>query len=342
MRFHELHQLLTGIPAPVPHAGATTGEVFLMRPCSYGDRDNPAYVRLHRGWKGLKDTIESCGGEVRLLAPPYNHGQRSPIFVRDLGVFVDGAILGYPGSFQHVLLQPEMHTLRHFVRDAQEAPALVELGGRLDGGNIVPYAPASVLFVGVTHNDAKNDTQSYRQMLGHVSDADMRALYRRKQSEHLPSHLEACRALQTESRQRVVPIHIGAEHTGQFYHLDGALGVLPSGEAVVCREVLGHAALGMVEKYIGRERIIPVTREEALMGAANLITVGSHVIAPYASVPMREALGEKGYRVITPKDVGLSEGAWMFAPMGGVRCATLKITEDKGFPAPQQAVGRTL
>lgn len=333
--------MLTGIPAPVPRATAATGEVFLMRPCSYKDREERSYMHLHEGWEALKDTIESCGGEVRLLSPPFNHGSRSPIFVRDLGVFVDDVILGYPGSFDHPLLQPEMHTLRHFVRDTPGL-SFVELGGRLDGGNIVPYIPGGVLFAGVTHNDAKHATHAIQRMLGHIPDADLQLLYRRKQSEHLPSHLEASHALQSQTGRCVVPIHVRSEHTGQFYHLDGALGVLPSGEAVVCREVLGHAALGLLDKYIGRERIIPVSREEALKGAANLITVGAHVIAPYAPLSMREALGNRGYTVLTPKDVGLAEGAWMFAPMGGVRCATLKITGDKGFPAPAVVAGRTL
>jgi N-dimethylarginine dimethylaminohydrolase len=116
-----------------------------------------------------------------------------------------------------------------------------------------------------------------------------------------------------------------------LYHLDGCLGILPNGKAVLCPEVLSKTGKLDIERRLGRDNIIEISKEEAGKGATNFITVGDHVITPFASDRLKSWFKEQGFETVDPPSQGLKEGSWMFAKMGSVRCATLKLTTDRGF-----------
>ena len=67
--------------------------------------------------------------------------------------------------------------------------------------------------------------------------------------------------------------------------------------------------------------------EIAKRSICSTIAVGDTLVMPDCPDILRNTLKEKGYEVVTPTDVGLDSGAWMFLN-GGVRCATSRITDD--------------
>jgi len=321
--------------APLPQA-PSTGEVFVMRP--YADMELHSYsvADPRKSWETLKATITRCGAEVRLLPALYNGDSRSPIFVRDTGIADAGKLLLYPDTAISWDLKEELESLRWFAKaDPDRLPQPRDVPGVLEGGNVVSHPVRQMYFVGITHDEAQGYLHAFGFTQNFSSGEERTKIYNREKRYHAPFYLKANKALASETQKKVIPLYVKPEYANEFFHLDGALGVLPTGQAVVCKEVFSRTALAALETYIGRENMIGISLDDARRGATNFITVGGYVITNYASAALKETLAEIGYRAVDPTAVGLEPGAWMFGPMGAVRCATLKLTEDRGFPAPQ-------
>lgn len=150
--------------------------------------------------------------------------------------------------------------------------------------------------------------------------------------------------------QNAVSQFKGGKNAVSYYHLDGALGVLPSGQMLVYEEAFHPNSLkslmrGPDGRTLPKNQLYALDAYAANHGAANFITVGNTVITTYANEGIRKFLGEQGYQVTSSTDVtnGSFKGEhdWLLGMLAGIRCATQKITPDMGFPEPAIAKGRS-
>ena len=203
------------------------------------------------------------------------------------------------------------------------------LKGTLEGGNVVQDPSRKKIFVGINFADylnhhAERPNEAERQRYQESFDLAVKGL---QEMMERPEY-----TLPDGSHYEVIPLRMKDETAQQFYHLDGAFACLPSGQILWCRELFTNEAQLQVERQVGRDNLIQVSKEDAAKGALNFITVGKRIITPHVPEKLAETLEGIGYEVVTPKSSGLKEGQWMFQKMGAVRCATMKITPDFGYP----------
>jgi N-dimethylarginine dimethylaminohydrolase len=318
-----------------------TGEIFLMRPPTLFETPQEAQASF-QAWHELAETVEHCGGSV-VMMKPRTDGYRDSTFTRDTGIVLhtnEGwSFFAYPETEEGGLHQKEINDVRKILKHTN-VEEKIGLPGYFQGGNVVHDPKRNITFWGVTNYDALREAS---EPGFNGNPIDVRLDLAKDTGDALRYAYQAFSqhpALAVDGKpHRVIPMFIPDSHAEQFYHLDGVFNVLPTGQAVICRSLLSKTAWSAAEKTIGSKDMILIDQDEAEKGATNFITVGSTIITPYASEKTAQKFRALGYEVIQPQDVGLPQGAWMFADMGAVRCATLKLTEDKGFPVQQQHAG---
>lgn len=322
-------------------------EVFLMR----ASKNVLSLPRL-RAWQKLKEAIEHAGGHVIEAKGEMGSAlNRDPMFVRDPGIIITDTAMANPCY----ILPVHDATEGHHTKNDLLAKALWKEGkaicktleankqwggataisrienvlGTSEGGNAVCDPKHKMLFMGVSNVECFHDC-------GRDASDDQKTRYkaslRRAISEVQEKLNRPEAALKDGSHYTVTELEIRDEYCKDFYHLDGVLGILPTGHAVVFKEALTSASLLMLERALGRNNIIGISQQDAQQGATNFITVGDTIVTPFASDTLRKTFAELGYKTIAPTDVGLKAGSWMFNEGGAVRCATLKITPDHGYP----------
>ncbi len=115
----------------------------------------------------------------------------------------------------------------------------------------------------------------------------------------------------------VVPLRLADP---RFYHLDTALCALPGGEVIYLAEAFTDEGLAAIRNWVEPERRIEITPEDAGHLAANAVCVGDTIVmAEGASFALRDALRERGYRVLrTPLGTFRRSG-------GAAFCLTLRL-----------------
>jgi N-dimethylarginine dimethylaminohydrolase len=107
----------------------------------------------------------------------------------------------------------------------------------------------------------------------------------------------------------------------RFYHLDTCFCPLGSGDVMVYMDAFSAQSQRAIRRYVERDRLIELSREDALAFACNAVEVGDSVVLHDASRKLRERLHWSGYRVLA---TGLSE----FMKAGGsAKCLTLKLRD---------------
>lgn len=311
----------------------------------------------------VRDTAVSLpvGATMHLL-----HSSRESLRMRD-----DSAHGRFAEAARQNPLPMEMESLAR-LQDFQHFEALGKLqthpiDGVVDGGNAVFDPAQRILYVGHNHHfaadynlpafsnayDKSRLSRDYVAKLGagrHLP--ENRALVNEEIGYSYPYRLGFegidaqvarinARLPEGEQKIRVVRLFIPNEKAverdeggNHFYHLDGCLGILPSGQAVVCMSALGKASQHQIRKYFPPEMRLEISEAEAKLGATNFITVGNHIVTPYASPAMQDFYAKAGYETKTQASHPLDrKPEWLTGPMASVRCLTLKLSEDKGFPA---------
>jgi N-dimethylarginine dimethylaminohydrolase len=344
-------------------ASKLTGEVFYMAPC-----DNPIHKR---GWEKLHDTIRNLGGDVKVLDTPImGNQQRNSHFTRDIGITL-------PTSKGNYFLYSDPDSegigpdLANEISIAMRHPTHFlgmhkrKIDGLVEGGNAVYDAHRHILFVGVNNYKFGHAMENMQHMVELPKEEQIAAYrqerlrYKAPETKGFYSLLEQVADINSnlpKSEQiQVVPLHIPDEKAfppsaggKNFYHLDNLLGILPSGQALVCESAFAKPSLMRLQKILGRGNMVSVSEDAASHGVTNFITVGKTVITPYsqstagrAQPDFKAQFAQWGYDVVDPEAAGLASHAWRFAAGGFVRCATQKITPDMGFPEPAIAKGRS-
>lgn len=342
----------------------STGEVFVMRNAVNG-RSLSYWLGREpsSNWETLCETIERCGGTVKRGPTDYgilhDVNKRAPIFTRDPGV--PSNWIDEPKMFmsQKGVLKSEQRNLKALLK--KEGLAEVEmLPGAVEGGNVVYDQHRHLMFVGVNNfrqqflpvemsrREVEIDGERYLERYDPNQFIRPEAKHRlfKERLKAAQPHAEWISAARDRFGQddmtpngkdkiRVVPLFIPDAELADFFHLDQVFNMLPSGQAIVYRPALSKAANHLIDKHIGKNNVIEVGRKDVMNDAINFITVGDRIITPYASDDLKKQFTKLGYTVIDPVTAGLYPGAWTYGEQGkggAVRCLTLKLTPDHGFP----------
>jgi N-dimethylarginine dimethylaminohydrolase len=122
----------------------------------------------------------------------------------------------------------------------------------------------------------------------------------------------------------------------RFYHLDTALCALPRGEVIYLPQAFVDEGVAAIRNWVEAEHRIEITPKDASLLAANAVCVGDTIVmAQGASLKLRNALRNRGYRVVTT-----SLGS--FRRSGGAAfCLTLRLDWRSGVDASEVPVVAT-
>jgi N-dimethylarginine dimethylaminohydrolase len=109
----------------------------------------------------------------------------------------------------------------------------------------------------------------------------------------------------------------------RFYHIDTCLCPLDGGYLLYHPPAFDEASRAEIERRVPRDKLIPVSVENAGHFACNAVNVGRRIFMNRTGSRLVEALEARGFRVT---QLGLSE----FLKAGGsAKCLTLKLTEPR-------------
>ena len=109
----------------------------------------------------------------------------------------------------------------------------------------------------------------------------------------------------------------------RFYHIDTCLCPLDGGYLLYHPPAFDAASRAEIERRVPRDKLIPVSAENAGHFACNAVNVGRRIFMNRTGEPLIAALEQRGFQVTT---LGLSE----FLKAGGsAKCLTLKLTEPR-------------
>lgn len=109
----------------------------------------------------------------------------------------------------------------------------------------------------------------------------------------------------------------------RFYHIDTCLCPLDGGYLLYHPPAFDQASRAEIERRVPRDKLIPVSVENAGHFACNAVNVGERIFMNRTSGQLLEALKARGFHVT---QLGLSE----FLKAGGsAKCLTLKLTEPR-------------
>jgi N-dimethylarginine dimethylaminohydrolase len=107
----------------------------------------------------------------------------------------------------------------------------------------------------------------------------------------------------------------------RFYHIDTCMCPLDGGYLLYHPPAFDLASRAEIERRVPKDKLIPVSVENAGRFACNAVNVDNFIFMNRASANLVEALETRGFRV---QQLGLSE----FLKAGGsAKCLTLKLTE---------------
>ncbi len=101
-----------------------------------------------------------------------------------------------------------------------------------------------------------------------------------------------------------VPVHSLHLIDPRFYHLDTCFAPLSGGELLWYPEAFDEASVRLIERSYTRERLLPVSEQDATEFACNVINIGNTIVTGRMSGSLKVRLERLGYEV---EEVDLSE-----------------------------------
>jgi N-dimethylarginine dimethylaminohydrolase len=229
-------------------------------------RDEPALAAVSaKEWDALRARLTALGARIEEV--PGEPGLPDLVFTANSAVVLDGKAL--LARFRHPERQAEEpHFAAAFHR--LQAHGLIDAVRRLPDGVVLEGAGDCVW-------DASR--RLFWMGFGQRSDAAAR------------------HAVADTFGVDVVPLGLVDP---RFYHLDTALCPLPRGEVVYLPQAFAEDGLAAIRNWVEPERRIEITPEDASLLAANAVCIGDTIVmAQGASLALRNALRDRGYRVVT-------------------------------------------
>ncbi len=179
---------------------------------------------------------------------------------------------------------------------AQAAYDVVKVTGAwFEGGNLVPHAPSSTVFMGMEpYWDNSRSAQLLNAAINHVL------------------------AQNGQEPLAVTPITLAKPE--EFYHLDlGLSEPLQNGEVLFYPDVTDYRGGYAIEVAVGGDNIIIIDDDDAKAFATNLVASGNALIMTGGGDGLRETLNARGYVAIGPQDYDVDS---FVIGNGGVHCMT--------------------
>lgn len=185
-----------------------------------------------------------------------------------------------------------------------------------EAGDVIPDPKKGIVLIG---NDS-NYNQKYRSL--HSNQQSLRAAFSAVAGERsAPVFIERPFTEYSEDRGQ-----------GERFHLDCFMCRLPKGELLIDPRYTTPASMDLLKKIYGDDLITitpdnptvtegPVVSGDVPNCIANLVAVGTTLLMPSCSGSLKDKLQNRGYSIVTAKDLGVTPG-FLYMRGGGMHCIT--------------------
>ena len=338
--------------APVPPE--LTKHFMMVAPLHPSLPFNPTqFIEQYAKWATLKNALVASGAQVTVIDP---REKKKPVhfFCRDGFSKIQNVILlpdqneaaheieamansrpdlmsivqELMGTNNFISLKDkkaEYERLEHFLENSDERIGLLQEIS-LDGGNVISDPITKSVFVGLKPSLNPIDIRYNKEIIEALQKVIKKMVGSEWAVYDVPIKEDNLTRAQYEQYQNAVLQDPGQAQI--LYHLDlGMSEPLQNGEILICPDITTPEKYQQIKDILGANRIIEVTREEALNMSTNLVQHGSNIIMSKASNRLRGILQEKGYHVFDAKDFGLKNFVIMDS---GPHCLTNELTPSLG------------
>jgi N-dimethylarginine dimethylaminohydrolase len=236
------------------------------------------------GWQQLYLKLKEIGAEIELVAP--EPGLPDLVFTANAAVVMNGKIL--LASFRHPERQGEEKFYKAFFEEMVAKGICHEL----------QEMPEGIILEGA--GDCVADPQRQIFWMG----------YGQRSSKEAAPVVEDYFGLPVVALELVNP---------RYYHMDTALVPLSGGEVVYYPGAFSDHDQATIARIVGEDNLIPVSDEDALLMAVNLVCVGKNIVLARCSDKMEAELNRRGYTVHHVPIADFSKSG------GSAFCLTLRL-----------------
>ncbi len=239
-------------------------------------------------WEMENKAIAAAGANVITIDGADASGGKREVFTRDRFVMVGGTaylpdvrkygeIYGAgPDSQAYKDYESEIDQARAHLMRAGVATVDVK-GAWFEGGNIVQHPQSRTLFMGI---EPGRDTDSATALIDAVNTHSAQG-----------------------ARYAMVAVPMTGYDPQGIYHLDLALSEqLPGGKVLFDRSITDDHTAEKIAETFGQQNIIPITNEEAISGAANILLVNQTAVLTREMPRVQDMLEQAGIRTLSAQD----------------------------------------
>jgi N-dimethylarginine dimethylaminohydrolase len=237
-------------------------------------------MQMRATWEAGNSAIEAAGGRVTAIDGSSAEGGKREIFTRDRFVMV-GNKAYLPDIDYWSASDPEYAGYKSEIDQArtnlqQRGVQTIDVKGAwFEGGNIIQHMKSGTIFMGLAPDD---DPQSAQKLITAINET------------------------QTDKRTMVAVPMTEFDPNG-IYHLDLALSEpLANGKMLFDENITDDHTRARIEDIVGKDNIIPMTRDEAVMGSANILQVGNTAITTNISDRLKTELNKSGITTVSSAD----------------------------------------
>ena len=289
-------------------------------------KDNflPIRMQMRAEWEAGNIAIEAAGGRVEAIDGSSLEGGKREIFTRNRFTMVGDTaylpdITARPVDYETNSLGSEVDQVRKNLQE-QGIKTVDVKGAWFEGGNVVMHNKSNTVFMGL---EPGIDNGSAKKLIEKIN--------------------------QTQPEKYNMVIVPLVEYSRQgIYHLDLSLSdALPNGKYLFDEKITDPHTRERVENIIGKDNIIPITREEAIQGDGNMLRINNTAIMSNTSDRLQNILKAEGLSFVDQSDftatgnhdidTDISKGGLLIGN-GGMRCMGEQIgTEpNPAFTAAKQ------
>lgn len=342
-------------------AGATAPTFVMITPGSESNLRTPEHASKLASWKALKDTLTGLGAKVVVLEPK-DRDSSGHEFTRDAAVVLSTK------EKEKVFLSP----------DPIKAKLIRGVDGRIDataahlksrefkgvqsrtyfeGGDVIYDAEKKLLMVGhpISEDilpdskeklerdlkrweaDKGGDPAAAKEFIGEIKEK-LENLKVGVTTEQRKEELE--KNLKEAGIKDATVMMVERKQAKEFYHLDLGMAKLPNGELLVVKDMVDEKTMGELKKQYG-DKLLTLSKADAGL-VSNHVAIGDTLVAPDVSDAAKGLLEKHGYKVATPKALGMEGVNWNFGGDKegvGPHCMTLEIAMvQEQYPEMYKAV----
>ena len=231
-------------------------------------------------WEAGNQAIEAAGGRIEAIDGSLADGGKREIFTRDRFIMVGNKAYLPDVDFyrstdpDYAGYKSEIEQARNFLKK-QGIETIDVPNTWFEGGNIIQHNKSNTIFMGLAPED---DPQNAQRLIVKINET------------------------QPEKRTMIAVPMVEYDRMG-VYHLDLAMSEpLANGKLMFDQNITDLHTRQRIEDIVGKENIIPITRDEAVQGSANILRVGQTAIMTNISDRLKGVLDKEGLSYISASD----------------------------------------